>query len=77
LTSLAHGRLAQLSADAQLHQLVVDGVDAFAKRFARRALLVMSTLGKLQVERIVRHQSHTTPVIFDQEAAAVEYVTSR
>jgi|RhiMethySRZTD1v2_1073278.scaffolds.fasta_scaffold02885_16 hypothetical protein len=70
-------RLGPFSIDARLHQLVIETTDAFAVRFVRCAVLIVSPVGKLQLDRVVRAHSSIAPVIFNEEAAAVEYVTSR
>jgi hypothetical protein len=70
-------RLGPLSTDPRLHQFVIENTDAFASRFPRRAVLVVTPVGKLQLDRVVRSLSSTKPLIFNDEAAAVEYVTSR
>ena len=69
-------RLAPLAVDPTLHETVVTCTDAFAARFARRALLVQTPVGKLQLDRIVRQQSATKPIVFNDEAEAIEYVTT-
>lgn len=70
-------RLGPFSTDPRLHQFVIENTDAFAERFARRAVLVVSPVGKLQLDRVVRKLSTTNPIIFNDESAALEYVTSR
>ncbi len=70
-------RLGPFSIDARLHQLVIETTDEFAIRFIRRAVLIVSPVGKLQLDRVVRTHSSIAPVIFNDEAAAVDYVTSR
>jgi hypothetical protein len=42
-------------------------------RFARRALLVVTPVGQMQLGRMIRTHSGTKPVLFDEEAAAIEY----
>jgi hypothetical protein len=68
-------RLAPLSTDARLHQAMVTASDAFARRFARRALLIDTPLGKLQSGRVNRTLSSVNPEIFNDEAAAIAFVS--
>jgi len=70
-------RLGPFSTDPRLHQFVVENADAFASRFVRRAVLVVTPVGKLQLDRVLRNMSSTNPIIFNDETAALEYVTSR
>jgi hypothetical protein len=70
-------RLGPLSTDPRLHELLVQGTDLFIQRFARKALLVMTPVGAMQGGRIVRVQSTTNPVIFNDEAQAIAYLTQR
>jgi len=70
-------RLGPLSTDARIHELLVRGSDVFIQRFARKALLVLTPMGAMQGGRIVRVQSTTNPVIFDDEAQAITYLTER
>ena len=66
-------RQAVLSTDLQLHQALVESMEELAKRFVRRALLMATPLGKLQVTRLTQHQPGK-PVIFFDENAAIAYV---
>lgn len=68
-------RLGPLSTDPRLHELLVRGTDVFIQRFARKALLVLTPIGAMQGGRIVRVQSSTNPVIFNDETKAMEYLT--
>jgi hypothetical protein len=68
-------RLGPFSSDPRLHQFVVESTDAFAARFRRRAVLVLTPVGQLQVDRVIRNLSSTKPVLFNDESAAVDYVT--
>jgi hypothetical protein len=70
-------RLGPFSTDARLHQFVIENTDAFAARFVRRAVLVITPIGKLQLDRVVRKLSSTKPKIFNDETAALDHVTSR
>ena len=70
-------RLGPLSTDPRVHELLVQGSDPFINRFARKALLVLTPVGAMQGARIVRVQSTTNPVIFNDEAQAIAYLTDR
>jgi hypothetical protein len=70
-------RLGPLSSDPRLHQFVIESTDAFARPFVRRAVLVVTPVGMLQLDRVIRNLSSTKPVLFNDESAAVDYVTSR
>jgi hypothetical protein len=70
-------RLGPLSTDPRVHELLVRGSDPFIRRFARKALLVLTPVGAMQGGRIVRVQSTTNPVIFNDEAQAIAYLTER
>jgi hypothetical protein len=70
-------RLGPFSVDARLHQFVIENTDAFAVRFVRRAVLILTPVGKLQLDRVVRTHSSAPPIVFNDEDAAVDYVTSR
>jgi hypothetical protein len=67
-------RLGPLSTDPQLHQAIVEHTDNFAMHFARRALLIVTPVGQLQLGRVIRTHSDTNPVLFNDEQAAVEYL---
>jgi hypothetical protein len=69
-------RLAPLSTDARLHQALVEATDAIAVRFARRAVLVETPVGKLQSGRVGRAHSSIRPEVFGDEGAALAYVTA-
>jgi hypothetical protein len=70
-------RLGPLSVDPRLHQFVIENTDAFAVRFVRRAVLIVTPVGKLQLDRVLRTHSSAAPVVFNDEAVAIDYVTSR
>jgi hypothetical protein len=63
-----------LSTDPRLHREVVTHTDEVARRFRRRSVLVTTPVGKMQMNRIIRNESTTSPVAFNEEAAAIEYV---
>ena len=68
-------RLGPFSTDPRLHREVVAHTDAFACRFRRRAVLVTTPVGQMQMGRIIRNESTTSPVAFNDENAAIEYVS--
>jgi hypothetical protein len=67
-------RLAPLSTDARLHQLLVENTNTFARRFVRIAVLLNTQVGKLQTARVMRTHSSVYSEIFTDERAAVDYV---
>lgn len=68
-------RLAPLTTDPVMLKHVVQQNDVFAKDFARRALLMATPVGLMQSERIARTIDHAKPVLFNDEATAIAYVT--
>ena len=77
LSLLLDWRLAPLSTDPHLHRFLVRSTDVFAARFARSAVLVATPLGKLQSVRVGRAHSTAAPVVFHDEARALEYLVGR
>lgn len=67
-------RRGPLSTDSHLHQAIVEHTDRFAMHFARRALLIDTPVGQMQLGRVIRTHSDTKPVLFNDEQAAIEYV---
>lgn len=68
-------RKAVLSTDAKLHQLIVESGDMLMGPFTRRALLVATSVGKLQAARLGRASVHTALQIFDDDEAATRHAT--
>jgi hypothetical protein len=69
-------RLAPLTTDPEVLRVVVTGTDAIGRRFARHAVLMTSTVGALQAQRLQRvHES--APAVFTDEAEAYGYVMGR
>jgi hypothetical protein len=68
-------RLAPISTDPILLKHVVQQTDVFVAMFRRRALLMATPVGIMQSERLARSINHARPVLFNDEAAAVAYVT--
>ena len=70
-------RLPAMSTDQLLHQTIVQHVDAFAARFPRRAILVRTPVGQMQVARMSRTLSDGAPLLFNDEGAAILHVAFR
>jgi hypothetical protein len=70
-------RLPPMSTDPVVHQTIVQHVDAFAAPFARRAILVRTPVGQMQVARVSRMHSEDAPVLFNDEGAAILHVARR
>jgi len=70
-------RLAPLTTDPVLLKHVVQQTDVFARDFARRALIVATPVGLMQSKRLARAIDHAKPVLFNDEAAAIAYVSKR
>lgn len=70
-------RLPPISTDPVVHQTIVQNVDAFAARFTRRAILVSTPVGQMQVARVSRMHSEDAPVLFNDEDAAIVHVARR
>ncbi len=70
-------RSAPLSTDPDLHKVLVARIDEIALLFPRRAFLVRSQVGTMQVNRIGRTMSTGVFEIFQDEAEALEYLSRR
>jgi hypothetical protein len=70
-------RLPPMSTDPLVHQAIVQHVDAFAARFERRAILVKTPVGQMQVSRVSRTLSQDAPVLFNDDGAAILHVAWR
>jgi len=68
-------REARLVSDPVLLRAIVRGTDAVAHGFLRLAMLIKTPLGKLQIGRLERSESRESPIIFSDDAAAVEYIS--
>jgi hypothetical protein len=64
----------QMTTDANLHRVIVHHTDAFASAFARRAILVRTSVGQMQVARVSRAHSESAPTLFSDEEAAIAHV---
>lgn len=67
-------RAPSMATNADLHKAIVQRTDAFAARFARRAILVRTPVGQMQIARVSRQHSDGPPVLFSDEEAALAYV---
>ncbi len=70
-------RRSPLSTDPSLHRVLANQIDSLAAPFARRALLVGSTVGLMQASRVGRNHGDQKMSVFDDERAAIAYVTTR
>ena len=68
-------RAGPMSTDAKLHQSVVTHTDAFASEFRRKAVLVSTPVGGMQIQRVSRVHSDAPPTLFNDEQEAIAYVT--
>lgn len=69
-------RRSPMSTDPNLHKLLALRIDELAKPFARRAILLATTVGTMQASRVGRTLGSQEMSVFDDEAAAVEFITS-
>jgi hypothetical protein len=68
-------RAPAMTTNPELHKAIVQHTDAFAARFVRRAILVGTPVGQMQVARIGRqHSDAAAPALFNDEAAAIAHV---
>ena len=70
-------RQGPLSTDAQLHRALVEQVDLVASDFARSAILVQTSVGSMQVHRVGRNLSAQALAVFNEESAALRYLSER
>jgi len=68
-------RRSPISTDPNLHKALAERMDALGERFARRAILLATTVGTMQAARVGRTMGNQKMLVFDDEAAAIEYVT--
>lgn len=68
-------RLTPMTSDPEILRAVVSGGDALARRFARHALLLASSLSAPQAERVARAGSRID--LFTDEPAAWAHVAKR
>lgn len=70
-------RRSPISTDPNLHKAIAEQVDALAEPFARRAILLATTVGVMQAARVGRTMGNQKMSVFDDDAAAMEFVTAR
>jgi hypothetical protein len=70
-------RRSPMSTDPELHRSLAELTDALAAPFARRAILLATTVGVMQASRVGRTLGNQKMAIYDDEQAAVEHVTRR
>jgi hypothetical protein len=68
-------RRAPMSTDSRVHRALVEQGDALTKPFYRRAILLATSVGVMQTQRVSRAYSSVPPEIFSDESAALYYVT--
>jgi len=68
-------RRSPISTDPNLHKALAERMDALGERFARRAILLATSVGTMQAARVGRTMGNKKMEVFDDEAAAIEYVT--
>jgi hypothetical protein len=68
-------RRSPISTDPNLHKALAERMDALGDRFARRAILLATSVGTMQAARVGRTLGNRKMQVFDDEAAAIEYVT--
>jgi hypothetical protein len=68
-------RRSPISTDPNLHKTLAEHMDALGERFARRAILLATSVGTMQAARVGRTLGNQKMRVFDDEAAAIEYVT--
>jgi hypothetical protein len=70
-------RQAPISTDPALHKTLVEFMDGMAKPFVRRAILLATTVGAMQANRVGRKTGEQVLSVFGSEPAALEFVTNR
>ena len=70
-------RRSPISTDPNLHKALAEQIDALAEPFARRAILLATTVGVMQAARVGRTMGNQKMSVFDDDAAAMDYVTGR
>lgn len=70
-------RRSPISTDPNLHKALAEQIDSMAEPFARRAILLATTVGIMQAARVGRTMGNQKMAVFDDEDAAVQFVTER
>jgi len=68
-------RKSPISTDPNLHKTLAEHMDALAERFVRPAILLATSVGTMQAARVGRTMGNQKMLVFNDEAAAVTYVT--
>jgi hypothetical protein len=68
-------RKSPISTDPNIHKALAEHMDALGERFARRAILLATSVGTMQAARVGRAMGNQKMLVFNDEGAAVEYVT--
>lgn len=68
-------RRAPMSTDSRVHRALVEQGDALTKPFYRRAILLATSVGVMQTQRVSRAYSSVPPEVFSDENSALCYVT--
>jgi len=68
-------RRSPISTDPNIHKALAEQMDGLAGRFARRAILLATSVGTMQAARVGRSMGNQKMLVFDDEHAALEYVT--
>lgn len=68
-------RKSPISTDPTLHKALAENMDALAEPFARRAILLATPVGTMQAARVGRSMGNQKMSVFNDEGAAVEFVT--
>jgi hypothetical protein len=68
-------RKSPISTDPNLHKALAAHMDALAEPFARRAILLATPVGTMQAARVGRSMGNQKMLVFNDEGAAVEFVT--
>ncbi|HSU41381.1 MAG TPA: hypothetical protein VLJ38_17510 [Polyangiaceae bacterium] len=68
-------RRSPISTDPNLHKALAERMDALADAFDRRAILLATPVGTMQASRVGRAMGNQKMQVFNDEDAAVKYVT--
>lgn len=69
-------RRSPISTDPTLHKALAERMDALGEAFDRRAILLATPIGTMQASRVGRAMGNQKMQVFNDEEAAVQYVTS-
>jgi hypothetical protein len=70
-------RKSPISTDPTLHKVLAAQMDALAERFERKAILLATPVGTMQAARVGRSMGNQKMLVFNDERAAMEYITRR